>query len=428
MARVATRTSAWPTTVLSSPDQPSSSMPFLSCSPPASGLTVHCPVLNSVPVRGALVAASINCGATLRARSPMSMSTQNSLSGLSDRLSSSCSTWEEASLQDVSSSANTTVRLNSPCMRADPEDKENAGNAINVITNDSHKFSKEKRLALGVKRLPEQICELPVATINTEGSTFLDDISTECVFLDDSETDELHKQLNLRFPDDACHFVRHAPGRYIVGSRRIGLKILQRQLVATLEDRRQLHLSAYLEELVLLGDLPSTPSILAESPAGKDHDEGDFGDASTSAAGYSSILLSGELSSIAGSSIATSAAPGPPPATPQSPSPRRHGVAPTPTTVVAAAPVPKVVQSARPGSAARPPRPSPSRAAQSARPARSPQRSPTGPTCSPKRSPPCGVVVRTTRSSAGPSPQRRQFSTSRRNPVESPRSTPLRIR
>lgn len=86
------------------------------------------------------------------------------------------------------------------------------------------------------------------------------------VFEDDIQNDELHKQLHLRFPDEAGHFTRLAPGKYAVGRRRVTMKIHRRRVVVLLEDHRELPLPSYMEELRLLGEIRETFSWRSPSP------------------------------------------------------------------------------------------------------------------------------------------------------------------
>lgn len=197
-------------------------------------------------------------------------------------------------------------------------------------------------------------------------------------FEDDIDQDEVHRQLLLRFPDDAKHFVRDKPGRYTVGQgRKVTLRVLHRRLVATLADCREVPLLAYLEELVLLGELPGELGLSVPDCNERQSSLEDLGDrscdTSSSAAGQSSLLWH-EPSSFLGSSVSTSI-PAAPPTTPASPSPRCHGR-------TLGLPEATVVVSAARAGASRPPRPAKAASVQRL----APLWNAVGPSASPRRS------------------------------------------
>jgi len=59
-------------------------------------------------------------------------------------------------------------------------------------------------------------------------------------------SDELHRQLRLRYPDDALFFERLAPGLYRYGDMEVKLKIMRRCLIASSKAGEELPLGAFL--------------------------------------------------------------------------------------------------------------------------------------------------------------------------------------
>jgi len=58
--------------------------------------------------------------------------------------------------------------------------------------------------------------------------------------------DELHRQLWLRYPDDAQAFEQVSPGRYLHGSMELKLKIMHRCFVVTLPSGKDMSFEAFL--------------------------------------------------------------------------------------------------------------------------------------------------------------------------------------